>query len=353
MSAWNVLSAAGFYPVTPGSPFYAIGSPLFPEVRFNLENGRSFAIKAHGVSETNIYIQSATLNGQPYHKSYLAHRDLMAGGELLLQMGSQPNTRWGARDRDVPVSRITGQEIVPVPVIKAAGQTFKDRLAIGMQVMQKGMNVFYTTDGSEPNQRSRRFTKAFFIDRTSTVKAIAVGRRGTKSLVATAHYHKISHNWTITLLSKYSLQYSGGGDLALIDGIRGTTNLSGGAWQGYQGQDFVAVIDLGKVQNISRLGAGFLQDVGAWIWMPRRVDFEVSIDGRDFAPAVSISNDVPDGSNPGLGIGGAITKDFVRTIEHQQARYIRIRAQNFGKIPSWHAGSGGDPWIFVDEITID
>src|SRR5207247_3076704 len=62
MSAWYVLSAAGFYSVTPGSPLYAIGTPLFPEFRFNLENGRSFVIKARGISAQNIYIQSATLN---------------------------------------------------------------------------------------------------------------------------------------------------------------------------------------------------------------------------------------------------------------------------------------------------
>ncbi len=76
MSAWYVLSAAGFYPVTPGSRFYAIGTPLFPEVRFNLGNGHAFTIRARNVSNRNIYIQSATLNGKPYRKSYLDHVDL-------------------------------------------------------------------------------------------------------------------------------------------------------------------------------------------------------------------------------------------------------------------------------------
>ena len=99
----------------------------------------------------------------------------------------------------------------------------------------------------------------------------------------------------------------------MIDGIRGTTNWSGGAWQGYQGQDLVAVIDLGKIQNVSKLGAGFLQDVGSWIWMPRSVDFELSLDGRNFVPALTIPNDVPDGSGPGGGTG-AIIKDFVKEI---------------------------------------
>ena len=347
MSAWYVLSAAGFYPVTPGSPVYAIGSPLFPEVRFRLENGKAFGIKARGVSERNIYIQSASLNGRPYTKSFFTHGDLMAGGELVFEMGAQPNPKWGVGENDVPVSGIASEEIVPVPVIQASGKTFKNRLQIDIQDISKGLNFYYTTDGSEPTPESRRFTKPFFIDGSSTVKTVAIKRSGKRSLVATAHYHKTPHDWTIKLLSKYSSQYAGGGDLALIDGIRGTNNWSGGAWQGYQGQDFVAVIDLGKIQNVSQLGAGFLQDVGSWIWMPRQVDFELSLDGVNFVPALSIPNDVSDRDYK------VTIKDFVRTLKPQPARYIRIRAQNYGKIPSWHAGNGGEAWIFVDEIIID
>ena len=129
--------------------------------------------------------------------------------------------------------------------------------------------------------------------------------------------------------------------------VRGTTNFSDGAWQGYQGQDLIAVVDLGHVQNISNLGAGFLQDIGSWIWMPRRVDFELSMDGRNFTPALSLSNDVSDRAY------GAAIKDFVGTIQFQQARYVRITARNYGKLPAWHPGAGGDAWIFVDEIIIE
>ncbi len=104
MSAWYVLSAAGFYPVTPGSTVYAIGSPLFPEVRFKLENGKSFVIRARGVSDRNVYIQSATLNGKPYNKSFFCYTtDLMAGGELVFQMGPRPNPKWGVGAGNEPV----------------------------------------------------------------------------------------------------------------------------------------------------------------------------------------------------------------------------------------------------------
>src|SRR5690349_6357749 len=80
MSAWYVLSAAGFYPVTPGSPIYAIGTPLFPEMKIHLENGRSFIVKANNVSGRNFYIQSATLNNKPYRNGFIDHGELMAGG---------------------------------------------------------------------------------------------------------------------------------------------------------------------------------------------------------------------------------------------------------------------------------
>jgi predicted alpha-1,2-mannosidase len=352
MSAWYVLSAAGFYPVTPGSPIYAIGSPLFPELQFNLENGKSFVIKADGVSGKNIYIQSATLNGNPYHKSYFNHRDLMAGGELVFEMGAQPNTGWGSGENNVPVSKIDGPPIVPLPLIIATGRTFKDRLRIDMQApgpdrRKSRTTIHYTTDGSDPAPASRPFTKPFFIDRSTTIKALGMAGDGRRSLVATARYHKIPHDWAINLISKYSPQYTGGGDWAVIDGIRGTTNWSGGGWQGYQGKDFVAVVDLGKIQTVSKLGAGFLQDAGAWIWMPREVEFELSVNGRDFVRVGSIADDVPEQKY------GVVTKDFIKTITPQAARYLRVTAHSFGKIPAWHPGHGEDAWIFVDEILID
>ena len=347
MSAWYVLSAAGFYPVTPGSTIYVIGSPLFPEARINLENGKSFVVHGVGVSERNVYIQSATLNKKPYTKSFLQHSDLMAGGELVLRMGSQANPNWGTGAGNEPVSRVASPEIVPVPVIKAAGRTFRGRQEISLAgIAGKPVDIYYTTNGSEPTAKSQRFTKPFFIEADTTVKAFAVdGDR--RSLAVTAKYHHLPHDWKITLLSKYSSQYTGGGDLSLIDGIRGTSNLSDGAWQGYQGKDLIAIVDLGEVQQVSTVAVGFLQDIGSWIWMPRGVDVELSLDGKTFRPAMSITSDVSEKRE------GAITKEFVKSIPPTSARYLRIRAVNFGKIPAWHPGSGGDAWIFADEIIIE
>ncbi|MGQ0760723.1 MAG: GH92 family glycosyl hydrolase [Acidobacteriota bacterium] len=347
MSAWYVLSAAGFYPVTPGSTVYAIGTPLFPEVRFNLENGKHFVIKTDGVSSANIYIQSATLSGKPYRKSFLTHDDLMAGGELVFKMGPRPNRSWGNLPDERPVSEINADPIAPTPIINAVGKTFKNRLEISLSSIAWAQEIRYTTDGTEPNRNSRLFAGPFFIDRTTQIKAFSISSTGENSLVATANFHKIPRNWNIKLISKYSPQYTGGGHLALIDGVRGTTNFSDGAWQGYQGQDLSVVVDLGEAKKISKLGAGFLQDVGSWIWMPRRIDFAASNDGKNFVPLVSLTNDVSEKQD------GAIVKEFHRTIQPYAARYVKITVRTFGKLPAWHPGAGGDAWIFVDEIIIE
>jgi len=168
------------------------------------------------------------------------------------------------------------------------------------------------------------------------VKAVAITPKMQRSSVVTATYHRIPHDWKISLGSSYSSQYTGGGDNALIDGLRGTPNWSGGGWQGYQGKDFVAVVDLGSVQEVSSVGAGFLQDVGSWIYMPARVEVELSMDGRSFSPAISIANEVSEQKE------GVVIRDFVKSFPSKQARYIRIRAVNLR----------AEKWIFVDEILI-
>lgn len=98
MSAWYVLAASGLHPVCPGDQRYELTSPVFEKIVFNLDpdyaEGKTFVIEAHNNSPENIYVQQATLNGNPYNKCYLMHADLMKGGTLVLQMGAEPSD-WG------------------------------------------------------------------------------------------------------------------------------------------------------------------------------------------------------------------------------------------------------------------
>lgn len=94
ISSWYVFSALGFYPVDPISGRYEIGSPLFPEAKLHLGNGKTFTIIAHNAGEENPYIQSVHVNGKPYDKSYITHQMIMQGDTVSFEMGNQPGPVW-------------------------------------------------------------------------------------------------------------------------------------------------------------------------------------------------------------------------------------------------------------------
>ncbi|MDZ7608059.1 MAG: glycoside hydrolase family 92 protein [Cyclobacteriaceae bacterium] len=104
LSSWYVLSAMGIYPVAPGSPQYAIGSPLFDEATIRLPEGKKFVISAINNSPQNKYIQSATLNGDLFNRSWIGHAEIMTGGMLEFVMGPEPNKQWAASPESVPYS---------------------------------------------------------------------------------------------------------------------------------------------------------------------------------------------------------------------------------------------------------
>lgn len=104
MSAWYIFSALGFYPVCPGTDEYVLGAPYIPYARLSLSNGKSFTIKANGVSDSNRYVKKVYLNGKEYTKMYIKHEDIVNGGILEFEMSDKPNKRRGLKAEDKPYS---------------------------------------------------------------------------------------------------------------------------------------------------------------------------------------------------------------------------------------------------------
>lgn len=104
MSSWYILSALGFYSVTPGTTQYVIGSPLFEKVTLTLEDGKKFTIIAENNSPDKVYIQSATLNGKSYSKNWIDYNDITSGGTLHFIMSDKPNVQRGVAAEDIPFS---------------------------------------------------------------------------------------------------------------------------------------------------------------------------------------------------------------------------------------------------------
>ena len=342
MSAWYILSALGFYQVAPSIPVYDFGTPIFKEAKINLENGKTFTIRALNVSAKNIYIKSVKLNGKPYRKTFFQHKDLIIGGVLEFEMTDAPVKNWFTEFSNSKIET----NFPPVPTIEAQ-RSFEKETTVKISMPETNAKIFYTTDGSAPDEKSAEYKKPFTIAETAIVKAVSVNGKNEKSLTVESKLNKMPHDWEVKVLSKYNRQYTGGGDSGLIDGIRGTTNFASGEWQGYQSQDFAAIIDLKRETEIKRVGGGFLQVARSWIWMPTRIEFAVSSDGKEFEKVALIETDVaPENIEH-------IIKDYFQTIKPTKGRFVLVKATNLGKIPTWHPGAGFDAFIFVDEIFIE
>lgn len=90
MSAWYIFSALGFYPVTPGSDRYALGSPAIKTAVLKFENGRTLTIEARNQSEKNVYVKAVLVNGRTLDRNYLTHSEIMAGGKIVFYMSDTP-----------------------------------------------------------------------------------------------------------------------------------------------------------------------------------------------------------------------------------------------------------------------
>jgi predicted alpha-1,2-mannosidase len=108
-SAWYVFSALGFYPVTPGTDEYVIGSPLFNKATLTFENGKKLVIDAPGNSKDNVYIQDIKFNGKKINNNYFRHGELLKGGAIIFRMGPQPEKNRGVSEGAYPYSMSTEQ----------------------------------------------------------------------------------------------------------------------------------------------------------------------------------------------------------------------------------------------------
>lgn len=352
MSAWYVLSALGFYPVTPGSDQYIIGSPLFSLAEIKLENERSFIINAPGAGKGNPYIQkiflstTSSLKPKEWVNGYLSHHDIAGGGLITCMMGSKPQSyNWQMPELDI-VKADPSAAIVLNPVIDGGNMSFKNSRSIRIYSNQKNVDIFYTLDGTEPGIKSKKYTVPFTLTRSTMVKAVAVDKKGKSSFISSGEWKKMLHDWSVTINNPYEQQYDAGGPGGLIDGIRGTENWRMGNWQGYQKTDMDVTVDLKMPRHISQVEVGFLQETKSWIVMPRRLSVLGSLNGKDFKV---------------LYLGGdymkieemaPTLKKVMATFPKEYVRYVRIVANQYGKLPGWHEGAGGDTHIFVDEIDI-
>ncbi|MBI1770701.1 MAG: family 20 glycosylhydrolase [Bacteroidetes bacterium] len=207
--------------------------------------------------------------------------------------------------------------------------------------------IFYTIDGSAPTPSSKKYSSNINIDSSLTIKAVAVvdGKvMTTKAAEQSFVIHKAFAR-DVVYLNQPSKYYQADGPNSLTDGVRGTTSF-GKYWHAFNGQDMVATIDLGEKKKIHQISIGCLQSYHDWIFMPQRVKFEVSNDGKKFREIETVNNSMS------VDTKNQTIKDFASSFKARKVKFVRITVTNLGVCPKGHSGEGKPAWLFADEIIV-
>jgi predicted alpha-1,2-mannosidase len=344
MSAWYIFSSIGFYPVCPGKTNYEFGIPQFENVRIKLENGKTFSVSNLSKSKVSYPYSIKKSNKsliQVQALQTLNHNDIISGAEIVFT--NKDHSLVYQKEKDETKIKLVA------PVLSSSKQVFKDSIIVNLKMPDRITDTsykFYYSFDSANTRNAQLYTNPIVISKSTKLYAF-VKRFNEISLTSVASYHKINNQWNIDLKSVYNKQYSADGPNGIIDGLRGNIEWRMGAWQGYQSQDFEAIVDLNKETLVKNVSIGMLQDTRSWIIFPRQVEIYSSIDGKTYKLENTIYN------NTAADDYTVQIKDFSTKLNNSRARYIKIKAQNYGTLPTWHQGAGGDAFIFTDEIMIE
>ncbi len=206
----------------------------------------------------------------------------------------------------------------------------------------------YTTDGKSPTARSPLYDGARTFGTSGTVKVrpFLGGAAMLQSATLTIDRH-LAVGRTVAFAVPNSPKYKGTGAFTLTDSLRGTADFHDGLWQGWEGEDVEAVVDLGAVAAVREVEVGSLQAMRSWILLPKRVVIWLSDDAASWREVATLSHPIPPQRED------AFVHRFRQTLPAgSRARYVKVRAEHAGPLPAWHPGAGGKAWVFVDEIAV-
>lgn len=171
MSAWYILSSLGMYSVCPGTNQFTLTTPLFEKATLRLANGKQLEIKANS-PQRNLYIDRVILNGNKITTNYITYEQLMEGGVLEFVLSASPNYTRGITEQSYPYS-LTKGEVASVPYTTHDLDLFTDRIEVDLASATPNASVYYTLDGSEPDQSSTLYSAPFTLTKSTTIKAKA------------------------------------------------------------------------------------------------------------------------------------------------------------------------------------
>jgi alpha-L-fucosidase len=208
------------------------------------------------------------------------------------------------------------------------------------------VSMYYTTDGTDPSDKSELYTKPVQLKLPLNVKSVLYYATRKFGDISTLQL-PVSFGKLATFKNPPSQKYAASGAASLTDGLHGKVKFTSGNWLGFDGKDFEAILDMGKKMNIHSASLSYLVCTRSWIFEPVEILIEASPDGKEFKPVLSKK------FNPAMWKSADAVKEFSDVFPAVNARYIRFTAKNRGTCPPGHPGSGDKAWIFVDEITVE
>ncbi len=357
MSAWYVMSALGFYQTCPGTQCFTIEPSLFQKTRIKLRDNKnvSFVKKANNykkIKDTFYELTKEKTTADLLTSFNYCHIFKFESNSVVYNVSSQ---KLNAYKNYYEGMHINGPCVSEAPLISASQtKPFIDSIKIAIDYLVYYDNyclksLFYSVN----NSPYKKYETPFYISESSTIKAFEVliddtlQIRPDTSHFSIAHFYKRPHNYSIQLNCKYNKQYTADGDDGIIDGQYGDIDWKKGGWQGYQSQDFEVIIDMKEKKEFAEISANFLQDTRSWILFPTKVEYYISTDNINFTLAGTVENTIAANDY------NTQTLNFKLKTLNSIARYIKIKAYNYGKLPEWHAGKGDDAFIFIDEIVVN
>jgi predicted alpha-1,2-mannosidase len=353
MSAWYIWSALGMYPLNPVSNEFVVGSPQVKFAKIKLENKKIFEIECDkNYTENLLNIFTNNKNKNYSIKSKINFDAIKNGGYHHFTMDPLI-ADYNVKKEKENIKSIY-ENFTPVPYIAKGDVKFNNQTTVALSSINKENEIYYFVNEST-NEKDRQATpplpmyqyykNPIVINKPCTIFFYS-GKEEERSSLISQSFYKLPTDKTIKVLSKVNPMYTVGGADALIDGIAGTVNWRAGEWQSYYGNDFEAVIDLKKIKTVSTVSATFLQDIGSWIWMPSKVEVFTSMDGINFKLINNYKNNINE-KDETISIS-----DVGFFLENIKIRYLKIKAKNYGTIPSWHLGVGNPSHLFISEITV-
>lgn len=245
-------------------------------------------------------------------------------------------------------NKIFGSAQLKPPVIKVAKDIFKDTISVTFEMKFKGVNIFYTLDGTQPDSTSLKYSAPINLSQTAEIQAIAYKEGWYKSDISKQSIVRAKYQPAgIKLNIQPNEKYKANGPKSLINFKKGTTDFAAGEWLGYQGKHVSATLDLGKEEEVSSVSVSALEATSSYIFYPKNVEILVSKDGKEFTSIAQKS--IPTTAKP----LPSEMKNFVLNFPKQNAQFIKIKIQSNLKNPKWHPAPGAPCWIFIDEIMVE